>query len=295
MLNDIEVFCTIVKQQNLSKAAKDLHVSPSIVTRRLARLEQRLNTRLFERTTRQLTITDSGQRYYDSVHDILLSLKTLEDDIRTSNEQVSGHLKVGLPVSISNRFVSANLHQFLKKYPALHIQIVNGNHLLNLLDNGFSCILHCGPLPNVSYYYKKIATWRKVLCAAPSYLSLFGTPNNLEELQNHNCLDHLDNTERIWNFHIKGNIRSIPINGNISVDSSMDLCQLASSGLGIAYLPTFSVHSELRTGKLIPILQECTNTEFDMFAVYPSKQYLHKKTQVFIDFMAELMAKGNME
>ena len=199
-INDIEVFCTIVKAQSLSAAARELGLSSSIVTRRLARLEQHLQVRLFERTTRTLNITEVGQRYYNSVSELLLSLQVLENEIKNSREEVSGTLKVGLPVSISNRYVTKNLYKLLELYPHLKIKIVNGNHLLNLLEDGFDCVLYCGPLPDTSYYYKKISTWKKVLCASPQYLSKYGFPTKLENLKKHSCLDHLDNITNTWSF-----------------------------------------------------------------------------------------------
>ena len=204
MLDDIEIFCAIVKAQSFNKAARDLHICPSIVTRRLARLEKQLKIRLFQRTTRRLMITEAGQRYYDSVHDILQALTSANNDIKHLSENVTGTLKVGMPVSISHRYVSQNLHQLLAQYPALNVQIVNGNHLLDLLDNGFCCVVHCGPLPDVSFHYKKIATWKKIICASPDYLDKYGMPKKPEDLKQHNCLDHIDNFNYTWLLHERG-------------------------------------------------------------------------------------------
>ena len=232
MLEDIETFCAIAKVRSLSGAANELNLSASVVTRRLARLEDHLKARLFERTTRSLMITEAGQRYYDSVYPLLQSLKLAESDIRNSEERVCGLFKVGLPVSISNSYVSPNLDRLLDRYPEMNIQIVNGNHLLNFLDNGFCCVIHCGSIPDTSFYSKKITTWRKVLCASPDYLAKYGNPQTLSELKEHNCLDHLDNLSHTWHLNEGDKKHSVLVKGNLAVNSSIDLCQLAVSGLG---------------------------------------------------------------
>ena len=289
MLEDIEIFCAIVKAQNLSKAARHLHISPSIVTRRLARLEKQLGVRLLQRTTRRVMLTDAGQRYYGAVQDVLHTLKMANQEASSFTRTVTGTLKIGLPVSISHRYVSQHLYQLLKQFPHLKVHIVNGNHLLDLLDNDFDVILYCGSLPNISFHYKKIGVWRKIVCAAPGYLETYGLPQNPDDLARHNCLDHADNFQYSWVLQEIGNVKTIAVNGNVRVNSSIDLCNLAVSGLGIVYLPSFSIHDELQSGKLVAILEQYQLPVLDMYCVYPSKRYLSQKTQVFLDFLTNLL------
>ena len=289
MLEDIEIFCVVVKEQSFSRAARCLHLSPSIVTRRIVRLEQHLDSRLLHRTTRQVTLTEAGQQYFLQVSDILQALKLANKQVKSLNQDLIGTLKVGLPASISHLYLSRHLQVFFTQFPNLKLHIIHGNHLLDLLENGFDLILYCGHLPDSSFHYKKLGSWKKVICAAPTYLKKYGIPKQLKDLQQHNCLDHADNFYHSWHFQENGKIKDIPVSGNMLVNSSIDLCNLAVSGMGIAYLPNFSVYPELKQDRLISILEQHQPSPLPIYWVYPSKQYLERKTQVFIEFIEKLL------
>ena len=291
MLEDIEIFCMIAEHKSFSKAAQRLRISPSIATRRLARLEKKLDVRLMNRTTRLVTLTQAGQYYYDEVKLLLEALEISNKNIKSMRKEVSGILKVGLPVSMSHFYVTPHLHEFLTLFPALKIHILHGNHLLDLLGNGFDLVMHCSELPDSNFHYKKLGHWEKVVCAAPSYLEKNSIPQIPEDLMQHNCLDHTDNSDLTWLFQAKGKSKKIPITGNACINSSIDLCNLAISGLGIVYLPSFSVKHKLETKELISILDSYLPPPLPIYLVYPSNQYLSEKVRVFIDFMTTLLAE----
>ena len=140
------------------------------------------------RTTRKVSLTEAGVNYFATVSDILQNLAAANKQVKSFNQEVIGTLKIGLPASISHLYVSPKLHQFLAKFPRMKIHIVHGNHLLDLLDNGFDLILHCGQLPDSSFYYKKLGVWKKICCAAPPYIKRYGMPQQPSELVNYNCL-----------------------------------------------------------------------------------------------------------
>ncbi|MDO8953321.1 MAG: LysR family transcriptional regulator [Gammaproteobacteria bacterium] len=289
MLEDIEIFCAIAKEGGFAKAARALQLSTSIVTRRLARLEKNLDVRLVHRTTRQVSLTEEGRLYFDEVSNILDALKASNKNVKSLSTEVAGTLKIGLPVSISHLYVTPHLHEFLAQYPNLKVHIINGNHLFDLLGNGFDLILHCGELPNSNYYYKKLGLWEKITCASPEYLKKYGIPKKPEDLSNHNCLDHAESFHGTWRFQELDKSKNIPVSGNVRVNSSLDLCNLAKSGLGMVYLPSFSVAEALKSGELVSVLDSYRPEALGLYLVYPSHKYLSYKTQVFIDFMANLL------
>lgn len=289
LIEDITIFCAIAKHKSFSKAALELHISPSIVTRRLSRLEKKLDVRLLNRTTRLVTLTEAGQLYHDEVRTLLEALEVTNKNIKSLKKNISGVLKIGLPVSISHFYVTPHLHELLIRFPALKIHIVHGNHLLDLLGNGFDLVMQCGELPNSNFHYKKLGLWEKVICASPEYLEKNGTPINPADLMHHNCLDHADNYNVNWLFEEKGEVKKIPVTGNACINSSIDLCNLAVSGLGIVYLPSFTVKHKLVTKELISILDCYRPPSLPMYLVYPTNQYLSQKTRVFIDFMSEIL------
>ncbi len=289
MLEDINAFCACVEYKGFSQAARKIGISAAMITRRIARLEKSLDTRLLNRTTRVVTLTEAGQIFYTQVRDLLQSLQACKEAVKSFNQEVTGTLKIGLPASISYLHISKSLPKFCNQFPQLKIQMVHGNHLLDLLSNGFDIIIHCGELPDSNLYYQKLGNWKKIICASPNYLEKYGRPEQ-PDFSTHSCLDHYDNFKRTWKFTIEGQLKHVPINANIYANSSLDLKNLAQSGLGIAYLPSFTVYNEIKTGQLISILQEYQPPPMSMYAVYPSKEYLSKKTKLFLDFLTELMA-----
>ena len=193
MLEDISAFCAVVEQKSFSRAAKQLGVSTAVVTRRVARLEKSLDTRLLHRTTRLVSLTEPGQAFYTQVRDLLDALESSKKTVKSFTQEVTGTLKIGLPASISYLHLTPNLHHFTQKFPQLKIQIVHGNHLLDLLRESFDLIIYCSALPDSNFHYQKLGDWRKIICASPDYLKKFGKPKTPEDLAEHRCLDHYDN------------------------------------------------------------------------------------------------------
>jgi DNA-binding transcriptional LysR family regulator len=291
MLEDIQVFCTIAKHQSFSKAARELNISAPVITRRLSRLEKTLSARLLNRTTRQVTLTEAGNKFYAEVTDILQLLDASKENIKKTTSQIAGTLKVAMPSSLSQSYVAPALKDFLEKYPHIKLQIFTGNHLLNFLNEGFDLVIYCGELPNSSYYARKIATMKKVICASPDYLSKYGEPKELDDFKNHNCLQFYDNVAYPWSVSLNGKIKEIQVSGNVLVNNAIELKKLATSGVGIAYLPAYFIHQELVSGKLVSILDKYQPTDYNLYAVYSTKEYMTKKTQVFMDFITELLEK----
>lgn len=289
MLEDILTFQMIVQHKSLTKAGKELGISTSIVTRRLARLEKSLNTRLLQRTTRQIHLTEAGEIFFNKITDVLYGLEASKEAVRNLSDNVAGTLKVGLPAGISQLYVTKMLHQFSQKYPNISIHIVTGHHLLGLLTTGFDLVIHAGILPDSNFYFKKIGSWKKIFCASPDYLNKYGTPNTPLELKSHNCIDHYDNADRTWEYKENNIVKKIAINGNIRADNHFDIRQLIVSGMGISYLSKCTIYEDLKQGRLVSILDDFQSSEFGTYAVYPTNKFISKKVQIFLDFMTNLL------
>jgi DNA-binding transcriptional LysR family regulator len=289
MIEDISAFYNIALHNSLTKAGKELGISTSVVTRRLARLEKLLNTSLVRRTTRKIYLTEAGELFFQRAGEILENLKNSQEEIKNLNEEVSGILKVALPPSISYLYVTKMLHKFTKKYPKLKLQIVTGNNLLHLLANGFDLVIHAGKLPDSSFHFKKIAGWGKIFCASKDYLKKHGTPKKPEDLKFHNCIDRTDNVHKNWEYQENNRTKKIIISGNICVDNNFDGRNLALSGIGIACLSKCAIYEDLKSKKLISILKNFQPAEFEIYAVYQNDKFMAKKIKVFIDFLSDLL------
>lgn len=285
MLEDAEIFINVVECKSFSKAALKLKLSAPIITRHIAKLETELGVRLLQRNTRQVSITEAGAIFYENCLSLMQIYSKSIKQVKSFSQEITGTLKIGLPASISYLWITNYLHSFIKKYPELKIEIVNGNHVIDLLSSGFDLVIHCGELADSSLFCKKIGEWNKITCASPKYLKNHGIPKKPDDLRKHNCLDHYDNRDHSWKYLINSQHQYIPVNGNIQSNTSMDLKNLALSGLGIVYLPSFTVRDEIASGNLKSILTSYQVEPLNMYAVYPSNRFLSKKTKLFIDFL----------
>jgi DNA-binding transcriptional LysR family regulator len=288
MLEDINVFSVIAKNQSFSKAARELDLSTPVVTRRLARLENMLGTRLLNRTTRQVTLTEAGHLFYAEVNDILLALEASKESIKSLTCKITGTLKVGLPFSFNQCYVSKALNKFLIEYPDLKIHIESGNNLLGLLNSGYDLVVHCGNLPDSNFHYKKLGRMKRIICASPAYLEEYGTPQTIEDLLQHNCLGTDMNSANSWVYQENGKDKEILVSGNVNTNNAADLKALAINDVGIVYLSHYMTSKPLQCGKLIPILEQYQKCQ-DIYAVYPSNKYLSKKIKVFLNFVIEII------
>ncbi|MCK4869490.1 MAG: LysR family transcriptional regulator [Gammaproteobacteria bacterium] len=289
MLGNLNTFCTVVELGNLKRAAEKLQLSISVVSRRISSLEAYYNTKLLNRTTRMLSTTEAGEALYKYAKSITETFEESKSDIKKCTSIASGTLKVGLPTGINYTTIMNKLPAFLAQNPGINLHVFNGNYLLHLLNQGYNMVLNCGPLPNTDFYYRKIGEWQKVTCASPKYLAKHGAPKTPSTLTNHNCLTHYYEQEHIWNF--KDGSKKIPVfaQGNVRINSSINLTQLATHDVGIVYLPHFVVANEINTGTLVPVLTKFQLDPLDLYAVYPSKKYLCKKTELFIEFLTDVL------
>lgn len=289
MFEDISAFQAVANHKSFTKAAHGLELSIPVVTRRLARLEQTLGVRLLQRTTRHVHLTEAGEVFLAEISDVLKALETSKETVKSLTRSINGTLKVGLPVSLAHLYVTPALHKFMALYPHIQIHFVTGDYLLDMLSNGFDLVVHCGRLPDSNFYYEKLGEWRKLFCAAPSYLEKYGVPKTIAELKTHNCIDHYENFDRTWEYQAGRAVKKIAISGNIRAYSNLEIRNLALSGLGIACLGKCSIYQELEAGSLVSLLQNYQTPMLGTYAIYPHKKFLNKKTRVFIDFIAEIL------
>lgn len=285
MIDDLQAFRAVAELQSFSKAARQLRISSSVVTRRIARLEQHLQIKLLQRSTRQVSLTELGADYLLQITDILQQLELSYTQLKQRQQQITGTLRVGVPYSIMQSWIIPKLAAWHHDFPELQIDFIQGNHLTNMIADKFDVVIYCGNLPDASYYHRHLANWHKHTCASPSFLKTYGIPKTPQALAQYACLDHANNYHQGWGYQIKGQYYEQVIKAVLRSDSSTSLCDLAVQGLGITYLPDFTIHDAVKAGTLVPILKEFQLASLGIYAVYPSRSFLPKKTQLFLDFM----------
>ena len=285
----LKAFCTVYKEKSFAQAARKLNISTPKMTRQIQQLEQELGVKLLHRSTRALNSTEAGEIFYQQAHEILQQYDATVAAVHNLGESVAGTLKIGAPASISQLWIAPTIHKLTEKYPNLEIRLVLGNHLLDLLSDRFDIILHCSTLPSSDYYFQKLHSWRKITCAAPTYLKKHGTPDEPKHLQQHNCLDHFDSNTGTWGYKIDNSKTDIAVRGSMQANSSITLKELALAGSGIVYLPSFTVADALQNGTLIEVLSDYRLDDYEIYAVYPAKKQSSKKLQVVLEYLEEVI------
>jgi DNA-binding transcriptional LysR family regulator len=286
-LQEITIFARVVNTGSLSAAARDLGLSPALVSRRLSGLESRLGVRLINRTTRSLHMTDEGAAYYETCTRVLAEIEEADAAVSAGRAEPRGILRVALPASFGNQHVAPLVPQFAARYPDVQLALSLSERNVNVVEEGFDLAIRIADLADSSLAARKLAPNRRVVCASPAYLQRHGAPRTPDDLAQHNCLA----TDFTMNWDYRdpdGTPGSVRVTGRYSCDNWSVLREWALAGLGIALKSTWDVRRHLEDGSLVALLPGYTfATDVAIYAVYPHRRYLPAKTRAFIEFLAE--------
>lgn len=286
-LGDLEVFVRVIAAGSMSTAARDLGLSPAVVSKRIKRLEDKLGTRLLQRTTRQISLTEAGQGFYERVLTVLGGLEEAEAYASGRSSEVNGTLKISAPTSFGRMHVAPHLKPFMQAHPDLTINLVLSDELTDIVGGGFDLAIRIAGLNDSSLVAKRLASVRRVLCASPAYIAEYGLPKNLDDLKAHRCLP-AHNHEH-WRLEGADGQVSLRPEGQLITNSSEVIREAVIAGLGIALRSTWDIGAELKSGKLVQVLPDYESSRsVALFAVYPTRQFLPAKVRLFIDYVAEL-------
>jgi DNA-binding transcriptional LysR family regulator len=285
--NEMSVFAKVVATGSLSNAARELGLSPAMVSRRLAALETRLGVRLINRTTRSLHLTDEGASYYESCSRVLAEIEHANASVSAGRHEPQGTLRVALPAAFGNQYVAPLVPQFAALHPAVQLALSLSDRTVNLVEDGFDLAIRIAALEDSSLAARKLAPNRRVVCASPEYLRRHGAPSSPAELSRHNCLLASEFVST-WEYKDPaGKLGSTRVSGRYICDNWEVLRQWALSGLGIALKSTWDVRRHLSSGALVSLLPGYSfDSDVAIYAVYPHRRHLPAKTRAFIDFLA---------
>ncbi|MHC5654650.1 LysR family transcriptional regulator [Stappia sp. ICDLI1TA098] len=285
---DMEIFARVVGAGSMSAAGREMGLSPAVVSKRLRRLEDRLGTRLLQRTTRQLTLTEAGQGYYERVVAILASVEEAEAFVSRRSAVARGTLRVSAPTSFGRMHIAPHLSKFLAVNPELACNLDLSDALVDIVGEGYDLAIRIAELEDSSLVARRLAPVHRVLCAAPAYLEKAGAPLSIADLQdNHVCVSTTQ--QEVWRLAGPQGIELVRTGGPIRTNSSEVVREALLSGAGVALRSTWDIGPELRAGQLSIVLpQYRASKNVGLFAVYPSRRFLPAKVRVFIDFLATL-------
>jgi DNA-binding transcriptional LysR family regulator len=284
-LAELDIFARVVTVGSMSAAGRELGLSPPVVSKRIKSLEERLGTRLLQRTTRQLALTESGQGFYERVVAILASVDEAETWVSRRTAAARGVLRVSAPTSFGRMHIAPHLVEFLKAYPDITIDLSLSDQFVDIVADGFDLAIRIADLADSSLVAKRLAPNHRVLCATPDYLASKGIPQTLSDLQNHQLLLH--NADQ-WKLEGPEGSAVVRVESAIRTNSSEVIREAVLAGVGIALRSTWDVGPEIDSGRLQIILPQWhASTRVAVYAVYPSRRHLAHKVRLFMDFLAD--------
>lgn len=282
---EMEVFARVVQEGGFSAAARSLQLTPSAVSKLIARLEDRLGVRLLVRTTRALTLTEEGTAYHQATLRILEQMDGIDQAVAAG--QVKGRLAINASVPFGSLFVAPAIPAFLTRYPHISVEFSVSDDMVDLASGKADIAIRTGDLPDSTLVARKLVTGRRVLCAAPAYLERMGTPGQPEDLARHECLKFTFRPPGYrWPFTRDGQPFGLPVSGSLLVNNGETMKLLALAGAGIARLGLFHIREEIAQGRLIPLLEPFDAAEQeDVSAVYVGGGPIPARVRAFIDHL----------
>lgn len=281
-------FVRIVEAGSISRAADQLGLAKSGVSRRLAELESRLGVRLLTRTTRRSSLTDAGRTYYEGAVRLLSDVSELDTLVADSEASLEGRLRLAVPLSFGLAHLTPAIDDFVRLHPGVLFDIDFSDRQIDLVAEGVDLGIRIAELRDSSLKARRICPIRMMLCASPAYLERNGTPRRPEDLQQHRVLHYdIGGGPVLRLTDGQGGPRQLPIRPSLKANNGDFLRDMAIAGHGIILTPTFIVWQALAVGELAPVLSEYCPPQLNAYAVYPQTRYLSRRARAFIDFLAE--------
>jgi DNA-binding transcriptional LysR family regulator len=289
-LNKLNTFVRVAEHRSFTRAARDLHMTPSAVSKHIHELETKLGLSLLNRSTRGVALTEVGQQFFRQCVDILGHLDEAVTNAQNLQGQPQGTLRIHVVAGYAQWVLAPLLPTFMRQYPGLDVEVNTETPALSLVEAGVDLVISGKTEPDPGLVHRDIGLVEYVVCASPGYFKAHGVPKHPRELADHNCLVHTLFAPKEWPF--KGSPRDVVIRvkGTFRSNSSEVLAQAAIAGVGITRLPRYTVAADLKAGRLQSVFDGQTRSRQTMRVYYPDTKYLPAKTVAFIAFLESAIA-----
>ncbi|MBK4715615.1 MULTISPECIES: LysR family transcriptional regulator [Tenebrionibacter/Tenebrionicola group] len=284
----IPFFIAVVETGSFSAAAKKLSITKSAVSKRISQFEDDLGIRLLNRTTRKLSLTEAGVKYYEYVRAASQLAKEGEDAISRMQDRAQGLLRISVPMVFGRLHIAPLMPKFLQENPQIEVHMSMDDRMVDLVGEGFDMGIRIGQLSDSSLIARPLSPCSSVLCASPDYLRQHGEPKTLEDLQHHNCLFYsYFRGGAAWSFTGPGGLERFIPRGNYQVNNSEVLYEALLAGMGICQMPKFIIGPALADGRLVPLLPDYHLPLHNVYAVYPQRRFMPEKMRLLLEFFAQ--------
>lgn len=289
LLSEMAIFVNVVESGSFSTTAKKLGVSPSSVSRSITRLENTLEEKLLERTTRQMRLSTTGQEVYSLCSDMMHSAKLAVSAAQADKSEVSGVLRVAAPKALSRQVLMPMILDFIETFPKVSLQLKVADHYIDPIGDEVDVIIHITDKPNAGLIARTLSQCRLVLCASPDYLQKNGIPLTPDDIKVHNCLCLGENPrDRVWDFTQNEKKYSIDAKGSFAVNHSEIRREAVLRGIGISVFPEFTIQEYIDSGQVVELLKDWHiggNYQGQVIAQYAQSKFIPRQIKAFVDYI----------
>ncbi|MCC7547102.1 MAG: LysR family transcriptional regulator [Burkholderiales bacterium] len=287
-LSSMEAFVRVVESGSFVAAAQRLGISQAMVSRYVQDLEARLGTRLLQRSTRRLSLTEAGAAYFERSQQVLRDVEEMDASVASHTQQPRGTLRLNAPVVFGSRHLSRLLPEYSARFPEVTVDLSLSDRFIDLAEEGVDLALRIGTLGESSLVARRLCPVRLVICGSPTYFARHGRPRTPEDLAKHNCLGYTyTRGGNEWPVIGPDGPVNIPVRGSLRANHGEVLYRAAIDGLGLVLQPTFIAGEALENGQLEAVMPDYRPAELSAYAVFLSRKFLSAKVRTFVDFLAD--------
>ncbi|QCK84493.1 LysR family transcriptional regulator [Phreatobacter aquaticus] len=286
----ITSFVAVAEHLSFVEAANALGQTPSTISRKVTRLEDSLGTRLLERTTRRVAMTEAGRLYYDQCVTVLGGLAQAEALVESLSTEPRGLLRISIPVAFGRLHLSSAILDFMEQYPDVRVEANYSDRFVNLIEEAYDLVVRIGHLPDSNLIVRKIAANKRWVVASPGYLARCGTPLVPADLATHSCMSftHYSAGGNVWRFQRGDDVEVVKVSGDFRSDNSEAVLEATRRGAGISVIAAYLCHDSIRRGELIPLLTDWSSIpEAGIYVAFTHAKHISPKVRCFIDMLSQ--------
>jgi len=284
----MRTFVSVAKELSFTAGAKRRGISTKVASKYVQQLEAQLKAQLFHRTTRSVTLTETGQAYYDRCIPLLDQFDELEGDVQSRQTELSGVIRLTAPTAFGSSELIDPLSSFQTQHPKVIVELQLSDRNVAIIEDGFDLGIRFGELEDSGMFARRLMNMRIVVAASPKYLKQNGTPEDADALSTHNCLLRQVSIDYgHWEFQVANKLQSFRVNGSFRANSPRALAHMAANDLGICRCPFYVVKPFLQDHRLKLLFEDIETPEIPLHVIYPGSRYLTARVRALIDHLAD--------
>ena len=291
-LEAMQIFIRVAELASFTRAADSLGIPKASASTAVQQLEATLGARLLHRTTRKVQMTHDGQAFYERSKDLLTDIDELQAMFQQGEQSLRGRLRVDMSNGVARIFVLPRLPEFMQAHPLIELELSSTDRLVDLVREGFDCVLRVGPLVDSSLVARTLGVFRIINCASPAYLKRHGTPKTLDDLARHQLIHYVSTLGARspgWEYPVGNGYQSLPMAGSITVNNSDSYTAACVAGLGLIQAPAAGLQPLIDAGRLVEVMPDCRAEPMPVSLLYANRRNLPRRVQAFMTWITQVL------